>query len=41
MIHSLGGILPEEGLIQERPFRDPHHSSSLISLIGGGVRTKP
>ena len=36
MIHSLAGLLPEDGLITERPFRDPHHSSSLVSLIGGG-----
>ncbi|NBT86210.1 MAG: ATP-binding protein [Alphaproteobacteria bacterium] len=41
MIHSLAGLLPEDGLITERPFRDPHHSSSLVSLIGGGARTKP
>ncbi len=41
MIHSLAGLLPEDGLITERPFRDPHHSSSLVSLVGGGARTKP
>ena len=41
MIHSLAGLLPEDGLVTERPFRDPHHSSSLVSLIGGGARTKP
>ncbi|MCX7337706.1 MAG: YifB family Mg chelatase-like AAA ATPase [Alphaproteobacteria bacterium] len=41
MIHSLAGLLPEEGLITERPFRDPHHSSSLVALVGGGARTKP
>ncbi len=41
MIHSLAGLLPEDGLITQRPFRDPHHSSSLVSLVGGGARTKP
>ena len=41
MIHSLAGTLPEGGLIQERPFRDPHHSASLPALIGGGHRVKP
>ncbi len=41
MIHSLAGLLPEEGLVTQRPFRDPHHSSSLVSLVGGGSRCKP
>ncbi len=41
MIHSLAGTLPLEGLMRERPFRDPHHSASLVALIGGGQRVKP
>jgi len=41
MIHSLSGTLPLEGLMRERPFRDPHHSASLAALIGGGHRVKP
>ena len=41
MIHSLAGLLPESGLIYQRPFRDPHHSASLVSLVGGGNRVKP
>ncbi len=41
MIHSLAGTLPMEGLMRERPFRDPHHSASLVALIGGGQRVKP
>lgn len=41
MIHSLAGTLPEGGLLQRRPFRDPHHSASLPALIGGGHRVKP
>lgn len=41
MIHSLAGTLPENGLIKQRPFRNPHHSASLPALIGGGVRAKP
>lgn len=41
MIHSLAGTLPEGGLLQRRPFRDPHHSASLPALVGGGARPKP
>ncbi|MCK5284053.1 MAG: YifB family Mg chelatase-like AAA ATPase [Alphaproteobacteria bacterium] len=41
MIHSLAGSLPEGGLLQNRPFRDPHHSASLPALIGGGHKIKP
>lgn len=41
MIHSVAGELGEGGLIQQRPFRDPHHSASPVSIIGGGQRAKP
>ena len=41
MIHSLSRTLPMEGLMRERPFRDPHHSASLAALIGGGHRVRP
>ncbi len=41
MIHSLAGMLPEGGLVRQRPFRNPHHSASLPALIGGGTRAKP
>lgn len=41
MIHSISGNLPPEGLIRERPYRDPHHSASLAALVGGGIRCKP
>ncbi|MFN7662629.1 MAG: YifB family Mg chelatase-like AAA ATPase [Alphaproteobacteria bacterium] len=41
MIYSVGGLLPEGRLLQQRPFRDPHHSASLASLIGGGHKAKP
>lgn len=41
MIHSIAGNLPEGGLIQTRPFRDPHHSASLPALVGGGQKAKP
>lgn len=41
MIHSLAGALPEGGLINTRPYRDPHHSASLPALVGGGHRVRP
>lgn len=41
MIYSVAGMLPESGLITHRPFRAPHHSASLVSLVGGGARAKP
>jgi magnesium chelatase family protein len=36
-IHSAGGLtLPVNGLVTQPPFRAPHHSASVTSLIGGG-----
>ncbi|GAB5045808.1 YifB family Mg chelatase-like AAA ATPase [Thermodesulfovibrio sp. TK110] len=41
-IYSVAGLIPDgKGLITNRPFRSPHHSSSDISLIGGGQIPKP
>ncbi|MDR1233957.1 MAG: YifB family Mg chelatase-like AAA ATPase [Holosporales bacterium] len=40
-IYSLSGVPPEEGLVYLPPFRDPHHSASLISIVGGGADAKP
>lgn len=41
-IHSICGRLsPGSGLIAVRPFSAPHHSASVISLIGGGPKAKP
>ncbi len=41
MIQSVAGLLSEGGLSRQRPFRDPHHTSSHVALIGGGLRAKP
>ncbi len=41
-IHSAAGVLPPgTGLITERPFRTPHHSASMPSLVGGGTNAAP
>lgn len=40
-IYSIAGRLKNENLINSRPFRSPHHSSSLISLLGGGSWPHP
>jgi len=40
-VYSLAGLLPQEGLIRNRPFRNPHHTISDIALIGGGSIPRP
>ena len=41
MIASVAGELPEGALTDRRPFRAPHHSASMVSLVGGGLRARP
>jgi magnesium chelatase family protein len=41
VVHSLAGLAPKDGLVKDRPFRDPHHSASLPALVGGGQKGKP
>jgi len=39
-IHSIAGLLGSGGgLLQQRPFRSPHHTISDAGLIGGGIGT--
>ncbi len=39
-IHSVSGLITDE-LVSTPPFRAPHHTSSYVSLIGGGAYPKP
>jgi len=40
-IYSASGLLKSRGIIGERPFRSPHHTTSVAGLIGGGLWPKP
>ncbi len=40
-IHSAAGALKDEIYISKPPFRSPHHTSSYVSIIGGGTYPKP
>lgn len=41
-IHSIAGTLDKaQGIIVERPFRAPHHTSTTVALTGGGRNAKP
>ncbi len=40
-IYSAAGELKETAIISCRPFRSPHHSASVHSLVGGGAYPRP
>lgn len=41
-IHSVAGKLDhKQGIIVSRPFRSPHHTTTQITLTGGGHKAKP
>ncbi|WP_318640368.1 YifB family Mg chelatase-like AAA ATPase [Flavobacterium ardleyense] len=40
-IHSVAGKLKEVGLMNQRPFRSPHHTISNVALVGGGSFPQP
>lgn len=39
-LHSIAGEIDGE-IINRRPFRSPHHTTSQVAVIGGGARPKP
>ncbi len=41
LIYSIAGELGGKSLISNRPYRAPHHSASMPSLVGGGTKVKP
>ncbi len=41
IIYSISGQLDGKNLITTRPFRSVHHTSSAVSLAGGGTEAKP
>ena len=40
-IHSVVGKIKEAGLMNQRPFRSPHHTISNVALVGGGSYPQP
>lgn len=40
-IRSVLGAVRGGGLVNERPFRSPHHGASAAALIGGGSKAQP
>lgn len=39
-LHSLAGEVTDT-IVEQRPFRAPHHTASRVALIGGGPRPRP
>lgn len=40
-IYSSAGLLGEASYVATRPFRNPHHTSSRVALVGGGAVPRP
>ncbi|MBV7316784.1 YifB family Mg chelatase-like AAA ATPase [Shewanella sp. NIFS-20-20] len=40
-LYSIAGMTLTPAQLRQRPFRNPHHTSSAISLVGGGSQPQP
>ncbi len=40
-IYSISGLLQGKSIIRTRPFRNPHHTTSRVGLVGGSANPKP
>lgn len=41
-IHSVAGLLlPGQGMVIQRPMRQPHHTASVAAIVGGGRMPRP
>ena len=40
-IQDIIGLLGDSGLVTTRPFRHPHHTATLASMVGGGIQGRP
>jgi len=41
MVYSIVGLLGGAALVGSRPFRAPHHTVSVVGLVGGGANARP
>ena len=40
-IQDVIGLLGDSGLVTTRPFRHPHNTATLASMVGGGIQGRP